>query len=83
MKLSELRDETEVLIAAIIAAVFGGGSLYILFMLGMVEPLVIKPPSYSALGRCPDCHLEKRPVSGCTGLRHQDWIECIDAENND
>jgi len=82
MKLSELRDETEVLIAAGIAAVVGGFSLYILFMLGMVEPLVAKQPDYSELGRCPDCHLEKQPETGCSGLTHQDWIECMDAEHS-
>jgi len=83
MNLPKLRDETEVLIAAVIAAIFGGFSLYILFMLGMVEPLVAKQPNYSALGRCPDCHLEKQPESGCSGLKHQDWIECVDADHNE
>jgi len=87
MNMPKLRDETEVLIAAIIGAVVGGFSLYILFMLGMVEPLVlkqpvIKSPSHSELGRCPDCHLEKQPESVCSGLTHQDWIKCVDAEHN-
>jgi len=82
MKLSELRDETEVLIAAVIGAVVGGFSLYILFMLGMVEPLVLKQPGYSALGRCPDCHLEKHyPKARCDGLTQQPWQDCMRAEN--
>ena len=83
MNLPKLRDETEVLIAAVIGLIYGSFCLYVLYSLGMVEPLVVKQPDYSELGRCPDCHLEKQPESGCIGLKHQDWIECVDAEHNE
>ena len=81
MNLPKLRDETEVLIAATIGLIYAGFCLTVLYTLGMVEPLVYKQPSYSALGRCPDCHLEKHVSwDKCNGLTQQPWKDCMRAE---
>ncbi len=75
----QCRDANEVLTAAVIAAVVGLFGLTILYQVGLYEPVRAGQPQHSALGTCPNCHLIRAPDPGCGKLKHQAWIDCMDA----
>ena len=75
-----MKAQIEVIIAAAVAAVVGGFSLVVLYATGMYKPIRINEPQHSALGTCPDCHLIKAPDRGCSELKGQAWVNCMEPE---